>query len=290
MTPTHHWISAALALALGVTAFRAFQKLRGTTLAAPAAWAVASALAMSAVEVALGVGVWPEQSLAAYTARYFAAVGTFCPVMAVLGAKRPQDRGWQWIVFSLWIVLMVPAGQAWAARGSGEFRLGTPWLMLVYALASTTASIYLPTRWALHALAFTGMQYSALVYLLLNSVADEEPLTGPLLGLLLLFLFHKKLGVKWHLEKEAGPLAPFTQRWSNFRNGWGAFWALRVMHRINETAELSQWPVRLAWGGFAFTEEHRNVATLDASVAAQIQQTMDSLLWRFERRDQARAT
>jgi hypothetical protein len=124
----------------------------------------------------------------------------------------------------------------------------------------------------------------------LNSVADEEPLTGPLLGLLLLFLFHKKLGVKWHLEKEAGPLAPFTQRWSNFRNGWGAFWALRVMHRINETAELSQWPVRLAWGGFAFTEEHRHVATLDASVAAQIQQTMDSLLWRFERRDQARAT
>jgi hypothetical protein len=77
---------------------------------------------------------------------------------------------------------------------------------------------------------------------------------------------------------------PATERWLAFRNGWGAFWALRVMHRINETAEASQWPVRLTWGGFASADEHRDATTLDDRVTTQIEQTMDSLLWRFERR------
>ena len=38
---------------------------------------------------------------------------------------------------------------------------------------------------------------------------------------------------------ESGGLAPFDERWLTFRDGWGAFWGLRVLNRINETAELS---------------------------------------------------
>jgi hypothetical protein len=56
------------------------------------------------------------------------------------------------------------------------------------------------------------------------------------------------------------------------------------MQRVNQTAELSGWPVRLEWwDGLAPINDE----TLDPQTAAHIQQTLDSLLRRFERLDAA---
>ncbi len=41
--------------------------------------------------------------------RYLVAITTFLPGMAVLGAKRPQHWGWQFIVATLWVTLAWPA-------------------------------------------------------------------------------------------------------------------------------------------------------------------------------------
>ena len=74
-------------------------------------------------------------------------------------------------------------------------------------------------------------------------------------------------------------------RWLNFRNNWGAFWALRILNRINETAKLSHWPIQLTWSGFVPTEpaDLTAIATLDDPTRAHITQTLDTLLRRFER-------
>ena len=91
------WCTAALALAIAAISLRGFFQLRGTTLAAPALWAVAVALAFASVETLLAAHPEWEGTLGASLARYAAAAGAFCPFMAVLGASAPKTaagNGW----------------------------------------------------------------------------------------------------------------------------------------------------------------------------------------------------
>ena len=82
-----------------------------------------------------------------------------------------------------------------------------------------------------------------------------------------------------------------NRRWLGFRDAFGAFWALRVLQMINQTAELQQWPVRLVWGGFAQAASTEKDLDDDAkpdlpSVSeqdhvSQIDQALDTVLRRF---------
>jgi hypothetical protein len=183
----------------------------------------------------------------------------------------------------LWIVLMVPVGQAWAAHAA-TLEISWIWRVLLASLIAIGVLNYLGTRWgfAIGLLAFgqAGLLSAPLFDVQLSDAA-----------------FRRTAALAAILAAAVLPALPSSRRsdalslrWNDFRNGWGAFWGLRVMGRVNETAEACQWPMRLTWDGFAFTDEHRGAATLDDRVAAQIDQTMDSLLWRFERRDQSPAT
>ncbi len=100
---------AALAAFAGLA--RCFRSLEGTTLRAPWYWTLAAVVAPGRGRV-----FRRAVPLSASHVRYLAAVATFCPLMAVLGAKRPQDRPWQFVVLSLWIVLALPGLQAWFSR------------------------------------------------------------------------------------------------------------------------------------------------------------------------------
>ena len=81
------------------------------------------------------------------------------------------------------------------------------------------------------------------------------------------------------------PVATLSQttRWLAFRDAWGAFWALRVLQRVNQTAELSHWPVRLQWSGVVFIEVAMLAVTLDPPIESALDQSFDALLRRFER-------
>ena len=300
-------LAAGLAAFVAALAAAGWRRARGTTLAAPLAWAVASAAVLALVEGALA---WNGAAIPTSTAsllRYAAAVGTFCPLMAVLGAKRPQDRGWQWIVLSLWIVLLVPAGQAWASRTGGAFALAPMWRLMLGALIALGLLNYLPTR---HAFA-SAMIAVAEMGLLEDyfTAPSSDSATHRLGGAALLAVAAVRItgstrrrGLIAEAPNSAAlpddQLTPFTQRWLAFRDGWGAFWALRILHRINETATLSHWPVRLQWNGFGPVEAtpphdpHRPLVTPQSAIrdpqseippSAHIQQTMDTLLRRFER-------
>jgi hypothetical protein len=298
-------LAAGLETFVAALAAAGCRRARGTTLAAPLAWAIASAAVLALVEGALA---WNGPAVSASTAsllRYAAAVGTFCPLMAVLGAKRPQDRGWQWIVLSLWIILLVPAGQAWASRSAGELELAPMWRLMLGALIALGLLNYLPTH---HAFA-TAMIAVAQMGLLEDyfTAPSSDSATHRLGAAALLAVAairiagSRRRSYAAALSNGAAPpddqLAPFTQRWLAFRDAWGAFWALRILHRVNETATLSHWPVRLQWNGFVpvdATPLHDPLppASRQSEVqnpkskilpGAHIQQTLDSLLRRFER-------
>jgi hypothetical protein len=282
--PAHAAVAAGLGGAIAGVAMLALRRARGTTLAAPAAWAVAAAAVYAAVELALAVNSGWEGTPGASLARYAAAAGSCCPIMAVLGAKRPQDRGWQWVVLSLWVVLLVPAGQAWAAGVAGRFAPSMIWRGLVVVLVALVPLNYSPTRHAASALAFTAGQIGLLApFLAPNQTPADDAAVLRVGGLL--FVLLAALRALWTSNARTSPAWPsgdrFQWRWLNFRDGWGAFWGLRVMNRVNETAELSGWPVQLQWRGFVGTDG--KTAAINEHVAIQIEQAMDSLLRRFER-------
>jgi hypothetical protein len=284
-TGSDAWILAPLILGIAIAAGIRLRRLRGTTLAAPAVWALASMAAMAVVEGCLAWRGAAVDPLTASLCRYAAAVSTFCPLVAVLGAKRPQDRGWQWVVFSLWIVLLVPVMQAVAARSGERLELFGAWRLLLAALVAMGLLNYLPTRYAASAILLAVGQTLLLGPFQFN-VADEAAWRrAGVAGILAAVGFaydnsRRRGGLMVEGDSEA-PLRTFNERWIAFRDSWGAFWGLRVLQRVNQTAELSQWPVRLQWwDGFEPAS-----ATVDADTAAQIQQTLDSLLRRFERMD-----
>ena len=287
------WIAAGLALGIAGASALGFRWLRGTTLSAPAVWAIAAALGVAVVEAGLA---WRGPLVDPMTAslwRYAAAAGTFCPLMGVLGAKRPQDRGWQWVVLSLWVILLVPAMQAVAARSGRRLELYGAWQLLLAALIAMGLLNYLPTRYAPAAVLFAiGQALLFGPYLFtINSNGDGWRVAGLVLILAAastaLVIPSRRVAV----SSDDGDLSTtegFNSRWFAFRDGWGAFWGLRVMQRVNQTAEFSGWPVRLEWwDGFAPIAEGGEVVApdvaLDPQIAAHIQQTLDSLLRRFER-------
>jgi hypothetical protein len=283
------WIAAGLALGIAGASALGFRGLRGTTLSAPALWAIAAAFGVAVVEASLA---WREQAVDPMSAslwRYAAAAGTFCPLMGVLGAKRPQDRGWQWVVLSLWVILLVPAMQAVAARSGHRLELYGAWRLLLAALIAMGLLNYLPTRIALAAMLFAIGQSLLLGPYLVSINASEHGWRIVGLALILaaaaaaVVIARRRIGVR-AVGGESPSIARSNARWFAFRDGWGALWGLRVMQRVNQTAELSGWPVRLEWwDGFAPVIDE----PLDPQIAAHIQQTLDSLLRRFERLDAA---
>jgi hypothetical protein len=296
--PQRGCITVALALLVALASAAILWRVRGTTLAAPAAWGVASALVIATVEAGIAWSAREIDPLTASLARYSAAMGTFCPVMAVLGAKRPQDRGWQWVVLSLWIVLLVPAAQALAAPSGYRLELFSAWRLLLWSLTALGLLNYLPTRIAFSAALFALAQLGLLAEFLFDVQEDHGERRIGALSLLLLaiaaaFFAHRK--VRRQTKHPSPDTDSLSRRWFVFRDGWGAFWGLRVLQRINQTAELSHWPVRLHWwtGFEPYVEGDDAVNTaqcLNQQTAAHIQQTLDSLLRRFERQAPSQAT
>jgi hypothetical protein len=279
---TSAWWSAALALLLAACGLATLRRVRGTTLTAPTLWWIAAATAIAAVEGMLAYQHADPTTLQASLWRYAAAVGTFCPLTAVLGAKRPQDRGWQWVVASLWLVLLVPVAQILASPGGTQLELFGAWRWLLLAFTAMGLLNYLPTRFALSALLVASGQVA-----LLGGPTGITPNLSPttrVAAATTLFLAACGLAT-FRCFRTPRSALPQTKRWLAFRDAWGAFWALRVLQRVNQTAELSHWPVRLQWSGLVPTDEPAPPTTLSPPVEAALNQSLDTLLRRFERID-----
>ena len=81
-------------------------------------------------------------------------------------------------------------------------------------------------------------------------------------------------------EKDQPSLATFDQQWLDFRNAFGTLWALRIMARVNQTAEVREWPMQLEWPGFVATEPSENKQPT-AEQLSELELAMSTLLRRF---------
>ena len=271
--------ACGLAALLTVIALYGRKKLAGTTLTAPCIWIAISATCL--IGLALIEMTQPAETIGMSALRFTVAASTLCPLVAVLGAKRPQDRGWQWIVLSLWLIVIWPAAQALAHPAGPRVELFTPWKLFVAGVVAMGPLNYLPTRhWLASLLVAAGQLILFSDYLGLGTT-NEWQLPSALACFVIAAMTvavrkNKQVNADQTLNNE-------TARWFRFRDGFGAFWAIRVMQRVNETAGLRNWPVRLTWSGFESveTEARDPRSQTSATVKAEVEQTFDTLLRRF---------
>jgi hypothetical protein len=254
-----------------------FRALRGTTLRAPWWWAAGSIVSVAASETAIALFNFDGTAGAAQF-RLAASTTTLLPVVALLGAKRPQDRAWQLIVLSFWVLLALPAAQAWLLRPESPPMMHCFWSCFLFLLAIFGATNYLPTRfWPAALLAAAGQivlhwQYRPF------AAAPTESQGLALWGLSLIVAAAVTVALIARRPVAAGD--PLNRMWIDFRNQFGAVWGLRIAERINAQAKQCSWQLTLGWHGFT-TSYGGSFDSAGASVQPELQAALRTLFRRF---------
>lgn len=271
-------VLAAISITLLIWRRRA---IVGTTLLAPWLWAVGSLLTLAASEMLLASASVETAPRWAAHVRFLAAATTFCPTMAQLGAKRPQDRAWQFIVASLWIVAALPAWQSLVYAPGRTLDLETTWRWFVFLLIVLGAANGLPTRfwpsWLLLAAA-QGCLFAAQLPIAIDSHSATTAVAA--LALIALAILLACLG----LPGSAPSTSEFDRQWRDFRDSFGTLWSLRIAERFNAAATMYDWPVRLHWHGLVDQATGQDPPPDDESPgeqASSMRQVWHSLVLRF---------
>lgn len=268
----------------GISLARSHKRLFGTTLVAPWFW---SCLALAVVSLGtvfeeFGGAKFEPQAVA--HVRYLSAITTLAPIVALLGAKRPQDRAWQWIVFSLLALLALPSLKAIAFDGGAAPDPHAAWRWLIAIICLAGLFNYLPTRFAPSAILFFVGQLLLLAEYLPGSIW-RVVVGWRLLGLILLSAAVVVAYLRSGRRRRSA--SPEDRLWLDFRDAFGALWALRVAERFNATAAQNGWKLWLSWSGLKTTQADGEASrdnkadALPAELRPAVHQALKSLLWRF---------
>jgi len=285
--PTLALIRTALAVALGLVGAGALlasrRRLAGTTLIAAWSWMLFSVVVLSASAALTAWFDQPPYPTWLLPFSFAASASTFCPLMAVLGAKRPQDQAWQFIVLALWIILCLPAAEWWLV-GDGQPQPMHPARSFFLAVLVVVGAMNnLPTRFWPSCLLFSAGQIVLLApYIPLASLLlpfDVDVLTG--LALIVAAIVLAALG--WP-RRRADPRAldpcGIDRVWLDFRDLFGAVWGLRIAERINTLSRQQGWNVVLTWQGLAAPDEE-SAPMLPLETVAALGDALRTLLRRF---------
>ena len=240
-----------------------------------------AALAVGELAIALQ---WTTDPGPTSHVRYLAAVATLCPSMAVLGCKRPQNRGWQFIVLSLLVILIVPSIEALLQRPGGPLRLhaARQWFLAVLIVVGLLNG--LPTRQGWSSLLSAAGQVTLLIgHLPLVAVAWRTGgVSTPAQGLVGLGLWVAALVLLgWDLPRRKHVASPLDRLWLEFRDLFGVVWSLRVAERVNAASQMYCWGVRLEWSGLHVADAGSGHRPLSPDVEEAVFKLMRTLLRRF---------
>jgi len=248
-------------------------RLRGTTLVVPWRFALGATLLVIGLEAAFVAG-WSVPGAWVAPLRFMAASALFCPAMALLGAKRPQDRAWWLIVRSLWGILALPAAELMVVGRGDDLAMSGVRAWFLWALIGLEACHRLGTRlWLAGILRAAAQMLLFAPYLPLLRWEPSDELRLVALALATAAVVRAAVPLARRADASA-----YTRMWLDFRDQFGLHWSLRVADRVNAAAAQYAWPLRLTWRGFARTDgEPWN----DATAPAELRHTFDGLLRRF---------
>lgn len=256
-------------------------RLSGLTLLGAAGWAGAAwaALAVCQAVIQANVNEWGEPTWGA-ALRFAAAAGAFAPVMSVLGAKRPQHTMWHFIVLSLWGVLALPSLELLVLQPGQQLEVhdARAWFLVVLIFVAGTH--LLATRfWLSGLLLGAGLTLLFAPHLPMAPAAARSEGWAPWLFAGATATLAAAMLTAW-LTRSSRRATAWDQLWSDFRDAYGALWALRVAQRINDAASTSGWPVQLQWHGF-LDDDHQPLETVDPQWRQGFEHCLRGLLRRF---------
>lgn len=265
-------VACCLMLVLGLVWKR--KHLIGTTLTGPWWWTLTVIVVIGATEVVLAVS--QADTVTADAWRFAVGVGAFCPLMSLIGAKRPQDRAWHFIVLSLWGMLALPALEGLVLRPGQPLAIIDARAWFLIGLIGLNVLVLLPTRRWLAAL-LVGAGQTWLLWSYLPWVEGETSAARVAAACLLWVLALVVVA----LQRPRVGLAPLDLLWLDFRDAFGALWAARVLERVNAAAVMYHWPFRLGWSGFHAADNPLLPAEITPEQAGEVRQTLVNLLRRF---------
>lgn len=207
--------------------WRAWSSNQHSSLAHAVIWGVAAWLGWAGVLTA-----WTLEELQS-PARYLALSLTACAGIAVLGARRPGVGAWNFVVAGLLAVFLLGLAETGLVG-----RLQPGWLIFLAAVLAVGILNYLPTRMGVAALLLSGGVYLEMREL--DRFADNL-----LPELLVAAVPWVALGASLLAHRAS----EFDRVWVDFKDRFGAIWALRLQEQFNRSAANAGWPVYLGWEG-----------------------------------------
>jgi hypothetical protein len=273
--PSH--VAVELSLVAGTAALVGLRRIvHETTLTATWWWAFAAFTGAGLVELLDAASLLGETPSAAAW-RYAARTFLLCPAVSLIGAKRPQDRPWNFVVLSLWGILVLPAANALLlSTGQPLLVYGfQSWFLVVLVLLGLVCA--LPTRHGFAAvLAAAGQVLLLQEYLPLRIAEPCHFITAA--GIVCLASAAVLVALRARPVRMATTL---DRLWLDFRDTFGLFWSLRVQERLNAAAKQFDWPIELHWTGWVTSDGQPLREELPQEQLKPVLVTFRGLLRRF---------
>lgn len=217
------------------------------------------------------VGLAPHMGQPLSPWRYIALSVSAGFLTAILGARRPGMRAWNFVTFGLLAVLFLPLlEQPWQAP---RWHLDEPRLLFMSVVLGMGLLNYLPTRFFPSTL-IVAISLFWEVWGLREGTRLRDPHWH--LGLTLSGLATAAwLGML--SENRVVAVGENDRLWLRFRDHFGVVWTLRAQEQFNAAARCAGWPVILTWQGL---ETNPNPDGMPPS-SEEISRLLSSVLKRF---------
>lgn len=249
----------AAALATATAAASGWWLVRGTTAVPAAMWAIVAALGL-AIEAGCTEAGWLRETSSRAAARLVVVSLAVCPVMSILGAKRPQHGVWQFIVATLACVLSMPAVTAVLVRPGSAPELHLIERCFLPLLVVVGWLNYAATRRSLAA-CLVSVGQLGLMWTFLSMLGDREHLSPAVdAGAAVLVAVGAAISVAqavfWPVNSKGmhGLGGTIGTPFLALRETLGAAWTIRIAERFNAVAAEGRWPCRLRFRGIVVDE------------------------------------
>lgn len=259
MSRLSHLVTLASWIVLFLAVWRLRAAVKQTALVAASWWLIGAGLAVCLMATTdLALRTCPDR-----TADYgwlLATILLLCPLIAVLGSRRPGVRVWSaFILLPMLVVLSWPVWtlllQGSEARG---LALEMPTVIGFGFVLLMGGGNYVGTRFAGSAVLY--VMSAAMLFSSCTGWSWMTPERASLWRNLALWLLVLSYVSAVRLPLRGPSSHPINRIWQDFKSLFGNVWTLRMVERINSLAVQEHWKARISYDGFPESPEGQLIA------------------------------